>query len=1005
MTEHTQLPPPAPASAPRRQLRLALSMNGGVSLAVWIGGAVAEVDRIRRGEDHFWRDLLIGCGYFAEAQVDVMAGASAGGLNAVMMAAAIHANVPFAGFIGVWQEAADITELVREPRRALTVETYPDSGLRRNGARAVLDGGYFLDTLHDALDKVAPAAPSTLSHDLAVLVSATLVRSNTVEFRDVPGDPISDSRGDAYFHVAKRGSHQLGMDGFADPGGVADRWALARIGRATSSLPGLFEPCEFSAGQFGSRLVGAFRHDRPTVEIMDGGVVDNVPIARAIRAIYNSPATTAVRRVLLYLHPDPGGPDRGAPDDPDSVVGVVGSFSGKRAESIREDIEVLRAHNDGVERRRALAVALLSRTTASDGVVASSENVAALKQAADRALLLRAMTDPASELGWHAPLAPRLAPLIDAPGDESKRDLAANVTSSLAANPAVLVAAECRRAVAALRWTVFLAQQDGATADFSATLSKLDTLATLTDLVQSYQLARMLGHGPEHAADPTPRGRLQASFAELQALTVDPDLGVNPPSVGLPASVAATWTALATWDLTRAGAGAVTLAVVLSERIGDALRLLPEASPSGAAAAALANMRTVGAAALQEVTARLLQLLSEPVASDQRIDFVRVAGDVITEASRRFLADGMQDKVGDRIAGKQLHHLGAFFHRGWRDNDWRWGRLDSVPALLDAVLDDQAVAHLRASAPTRFAAALEDNPTADALKQRLLLIRQAQIVAEELDLESEDPETVFASVQFQRWRQKDRRLASLLGSRQLLSAGNRAAMTATRVVAYRAGWKLWTGVQLLRPIVLAIMGFALGGRWAAPALAWSACVLGAIRTDGDTARGWVFGLGVASVIVAVLMVEWWLRPTRPWYRWVVPYALALAGIGVGAVAISHRDELRSAEIPILHWSAWWVVPALAATVASFSLFFWMRWYACALMMTMVTALYGGAAFLASQYKTGRHWGFLGSLPITRSIWTAFIVAVLVLPVVAMTFPETWLSPPRRRPSGGRARRG
>ncbi len=130
MTEHTQLPPPAPASAPRRQLRLALSMNGGVSLAVWIGGAVAEVDRIRRGEDDFWRDLLTGCGYFAEAQVDVMAGASAGGLNAVMMAAAIHANVPFARFIGVWQEAADITELVREPRRALTVETYPDSGLR-----------------------------------------------------------------------------------------------------------------------------------------------------------------------------------------------------------------------------------------------------------------------------------------------------------------------------------------------------------------------------------------------------------------------------------------------------------------------------------------------------------------------------------------------------------------------------------------------------------------------------------------------------------------------------------------------------------------------------------------------------------------------------------------------------------------------------------------------------------------------------------------------------------
>jgi hypothetical protein len=29
------------------ELRLALGMRGGVSLAVWIGGAVAEIDRLR----------------------------------------------------------------------------------------------------------------------------------------------------------------------------------------------------------------------------------------------------------------------------------------------------------------------------------------------------------------------------------------------------------------------------------------------------------------------------------------------------------------------------------------------------------------------------------------------------------------------------------------------------------------------------------------------------------------------------------------------------------------------------------------------------------------------------------------------------------------------------------------------------------------------------------------------------------------------------------------------
>ena len=36
-----------------RELRLALSMNGGVSLAVWIGGSVSEIDCLRRGEA-FW---------------------------------------------------------------------------------------------------------------------------------------------------------------------------------------------------------------------------------------------------------------------------------------------------------------------------------------------------------------------------------------------------------------------------------------------------------------------------------------------------------------------------------------------------------------------------------------------------------------------------------------------------------------------------------------------------------------------------------------------------------------------------------------------------------------------------------------------------------------------------------------------------------------------------------------------------------------------------------------
>ena len=57
--------------------------------------------------------------------------------------------------------------------------------------------------------------------------------------------------------------------------------------------------------------------------------------------------------MLLYLHPDPGGRRRrGADDDPPTALKVVESFFGKRKETIREDIELLREHNDAVDRRR-----------------------------------------------------------------------------------------------------------------------------------------------------------------------------------------------------------------------------------------------------------------------------------------------------------------------------------------------------------------------------------------------------------------------------------------------------------------------------------------------------------------------------------------------------------------------------------------------------------------------------------------------------------------------------
>ncbi len=71
------------------KLRFAIAMRGGVSLSVWIGGAVAEVDRLRRakapqeargaqepGDQDPFAERLLEIAGFSTVEVDVLSGAS-----------------------------------------------------------------------------------------------------------------------------------------------------------------------------------------------------------------------------------------------------------------------------------------------------------------------------------------------------------------------------------------------------------------------------------------------------------------------------------------------------------------------------------------------------------------------------------------------------------------------------------------------------------------------------------------------------------------------------------------------------------------------------------------------------------------------------------------------------------------------------------------------------------------------------------------------------------------
>jgi hypothetical protein len=134
--------------------------------------------------------------------------------------------------------------------------------------------------------------------------------------RQTLGEPLHASVAKAYFRFQHRE-----VDG-AEPiitdfrPGEARQVAelLAYAARTTSSFPGAFAPArirvspgepDFKGPDFQqlSSETGSGDYGGATVELMDGGVLDNIPVAWAIRAIAGAPADRPVDRWLVYLQP------------------------------------------------------------------------------------------------------------------------------------------------------------------------------------------------------------------------------------------------------------------------------------------------------------------------------------------------------------------------------------------------------------------------------------------------------------------------------------------------------------------------------------------------------------------------------------------------------------------------------------------------------------------------------------------------------------------------------
>ena len=292
------------------EIRFAFALNGGVSLAIWIGGVVDEVLRLvtagRRasdGEHDETNPYVALCREFGIIpKVDVLAGSSAGGLNAAFLGAAIVHGCPNLDPIKqLWLDHGSFDRLLRPPTDPSLV--------------SVLNGdANFLPHIEAAFTLLGKNGTGFVDVDppVTVRLTATSLGGQVTTISEAHGDIASvDHRAEFVFRTAD-------FD-FASDDRAVQR--LARACRSTASFPGAFEPSDVPVDLYEHRHVTGLFDGVTTasIPVIDGAVLVNLPAQSAIQAIIHQPSRERIERVLALVVPDPGEIVRGGEAIPPST--------------------------------------------------------------------------------------------------------------------------------------------------------------------------------------------------------------------------------------------------------------------------------------------------------------------------------------------------------------------------------------------------------------------------------------------------------------------------------------------------------------------------------------------------------------------------------------------------------------------------------------------------------------------------------------------------------------
>ena len=404
-----------------KELRLALVCYGGISLAVYMHGITKEVWRLVRasrayhageaaaeGSQGVYRALIEEiedlAGMRLRVLADIIAGASAGGINGIFLAQAITTGQSLEPLTDLWLTSADVEALidpdaapasrfskmwalplawVAAGRSADKVEALDEA--TRDEVRAKLShfvrsrwfeppfgGKTFTSLLLTAFDAMAKSAagprllPDGQPLDLFVTCTDFTGHPERLRLNSPPEVMETEHR-----VVLSFTDHASG----GPIGAIPD---LAFAARATSSFPGAFPP--FTVGELDDVLVergidwperadflkralprqfAANQVDKAV--LIDGSVLANAPFRPAIDALKERPARREIDRRFVYIDPSPGIKIRlgSGGEKPGFFQTILGALSDlPRQQPIRDNLDAIADRSARIDRMLAIVTSL-----------------------------------------------------------------------------------------------------------------------------------------------------------------------------------------------------------------------------------------------------------------------------------------------------------------------------------------------------------------------------------------------------------------------------------------------------------------------------------------------------------------------------------------------------------------------------------------------------------------------------------------------------------------------